>query len=82
MRGDIKTRYDSYYKGRMGGWMSVNDIRKLEDENPVPGGDSRMKPANMIDLEDEDPQDPPTEEPTSGNQDGLDPQDPGQTSNS
>lgn len=45
LRGDIKTRYEAYQIGRQNGWLSANDIRKKENENPIPkeeGGDSYM----------------------------------------
>ncbi len=38
-RGDMKTRYESYALGRAHGWLSANDVRELEDMNPVDGGD-------------------------------------------
>jgi HK97 family phage portal protein len=50
LRGDIKTRFDAYRVGREGGWLSPNDVRDLEDMNPIPaeqGGDSYMQPVNM-----------------------------------
>ncbi len=31
MRGDLKSRYDSYAIGRNNGWLSANDIRRLEN---------------------------------------------------
>jgi HK97 family phage portal protein len=46
-RGDQKTRYDAYAVGRQWGWLSVNDVRGLEDLNPVDGGDLYLVPANM-----------------------------------
>lgn len=40
LRGDIKTRYAAYFQARQGGWLSVNDIRRLENMDPVgPVGD-------------------------------------------
>ncbi|OHE63859.1 MAG: phage portal protein [Treponema sp. GWC1_61_84] len=57
LRGDIKSRYASYAVGRQWGWLSVNDVRELENMNPVDGGDRYITPLNMIDatklLEDE-----------------------------
>ena len=38
MRGDQKARYESYAVARNWGWLSVNDIRDLENLNPVEGG--------------------------------------------
>ncbi len=52
LRGDIKTRYDSYRIARQWGWLSVNDIRRLENMEPVEGGDQYLSPMNMVPLED------------------------------
>jgi len=46
MRADLKTRYGAYQIGRNGGWLSKNDIRALEDENPIDGGDDYDAPLN------------------------------------
>lgn len=47
-RGDIKTRYDAYAIGKQWGWLNTNDIRRKEDEPPVPGGDTYLQPLNMV----------------------------------
>lgn len=47
LRGDIRTRNEAYALGRQWGWLSVNDIRRLEDMNPVDGGDDYLVPLNM-----------------------------------
>lgn len=49
VRGDIKTRYGAYAVGRQWGWLSANDVRELEDMNPVEGGDAYLVPLNMVD---------------------------------
>lgn len=52
LRGDTVNRYTSYAIARQWGWMSVNDIRRLEDMEPLPeGGDSYLTPMNMADSE-------------------------------
>ncbi len=51
LRGDQKSRYESYALGRQWGWLSVNDIRRLENMSPIPGGDVYLTPLNMIDTE-------------------------------
>ncbi len=51
LRGDTKTRYDSYAVARQNGWMSANDIRRLENMDPVDGGDVYLVPLNMIPAE-------------------------------
>ncbi|UBB19557.1 phage portal protein [Comamonas odontotermitis] len=48
MRGDQKTRYACYALGRQWGWLSVNDIRRLENLPPIPGGDVYLQPLNMV----------------------------------
>ena len=50
LRGDIASRYTAYAIGRQWGWLSVNDIRSLENMNPVAEGDGYMQPMNMIEL--------------------------------
>jgi HK97 family phage portal protein len=50
MRGDILSRYRSYSLGRMGGWLSVNDVREKENMNRIEGGDRYMEPLNMQDV--------------------------------
>ncbi|WP_395504669.1 phage portal protein [Ectopseudomonas hydrolytica] len=50
MRGDQKSRYEAYAIGRQWGWLSVNDIRRLENMPPVPGGDLYLQPLNMVDV--------------------------------
>ncbi len=49
IRGDMKSRYDAYAIARQWGWLSVNDIRRLENLPPVAGGDTYLTPLNMID---------------------------------
>lgn len=52
LRGDTVNRYTSYAIARQWGWMSVNDIRRLEDMEPLTeGGDVYLQPLNMIDAE-------------------------------
>lgn len=47
VRGDLSARYQAYSTGRTGGWLSVNDIRALENLDPVVGGDEYLRPLNM-----------------------------------
>ncbi|MCI0352270.1 MAG: phage portal protein [Acidobacteriales bacterium] len=47
VRADIVTRYNAYRTGRDGGWLSINDIRRKENEPPIPGGDTYLQPLNM-----------------------------------
>lgn len=52
LRGDIQTRYAAYAVGRNWGWLSANDVRELENLNPVDGGDMYLVPLNMVPAED------------------------------
>jgi HK97 family phage portal protein len=55
LRGDIATRSASYAIGRQWGWLSVNDIRKLENMPSIgPSGDSYLVPLNMGDSAKQD----------------------------
>ena len=47
MRGDLQSRYTAYQIGRQAGFLSVNDIRSLENLNPIAGGDRYLEPLNM-----------------------------------
>lgn len=51
LRGDIKARYESYKTARYGGWMSANDIRRLENMNPIDGGDVYLVQSNMVPID-------------------------------
>ena len=46
LRGDIKTRYEAYRLGRIGGSLSINDIRRKENMNTVKGGNTYLEPLN------------------------------------
>lgn len=48
LRGDTKARYEAHALGRQWGWLSANDVRELENLNPVPDGDLYLTPLNMI----------------------------------
>ena len=48
LRGDLKTRFDAYAQARQWGWLSVNEIRKLENMNPIADGDTHLQPLNMV----------------------------------
>lgn len=54
MRGDIKSRYESYAKGIQWHILSPNECRELEDLNPVEGGDIYVMPLNMTAKLEED----------------------------
>jgi len=50
LRGDIESRYRAYATARQWGWMSADDIRELENMNPLPDGQGKiyMVPLNMV----------------------------------
>ena len=50
LRGDIKSRYEAYTKGRQWGWISANDVRRFENLAPIEGGDAYLQPLNMVDV--------------------------------
>lgn len=65
LRGDMASRYQSYSTGRQWGWLSANDVRELEDLNPVDDGDIYLQPLNMVPagyLPPEPEPEPPAEE--------------------
>ena len=50
LRGDLKSRYDSFAVARQWGWLSANDIREKEGLPPIEGGDVYLQPLNMADT--------------------------------
>jgi HK97 family phage portal protein len=49
LRGDVKARSFAYAQGRQWGWLSVNDIRRLENMNGIGSdGDRYLEPSNMM----------------------------------
>ena len=55
LRGDYQSRMNGYAIGRQNGWLSSNDIRLLEDLNPIPeeeGGNLYLINGNMTKLKD------------------------------
>lgn len=49
LRGDTESRFRAYAIGRNGGWLSINDIRRRENEPPIPaGGDDYLVPLNSM----------------------------------
>lgn len=47
LRGDMKSRFESYATAINWGMYSPNDCLELEDRNPRPGGDIYLTPMNM-----------------------------------
>lgn len=53
MRGSYKERMEGYAIGRQNGWLNANDIRDLENMNPIPeadGGNAYLVNGNMIPI--------------------------------
>lgn len=50
LRGDYQTRIQSYSVATQAGFMSINDIRRLEDLSPTEGGDVYRVPLANINL--------------------------------
>jgi HK97 family phage portal protein len=50
LRGDISSRYSSYATARQWGWLSVNDIRRHENLDPIENGDTYLQPLNMVEA--------------------------------
>jgi HK97 family phage portal protein len=52
LRGDFNSRITAYSTGLQAGFMSVNDVRRLEDLSPTEGGDQYRVPLANIALTD------------------------------
>jgi hypothetical protein len=83
MRGDMAARFASYQIGRQWGWLSANDIRHLEDMDPLEGiaGAAYLVPLNYqlaSDLDKPKPEAPrPGTDPAPGEPEDDDEQDDG-----
>tara|TARA_R100000808_G_scaffold5235_1_gene16073 strand:- start:7982 stop:9577 length:1596 start_codon:yes stop_codon:yes gene_type:complete len=76
LRGDQQGRAAYYHQMWQMGVMSVNEIRKLEDLNPIDNGDEHLVQMNITTLEDAsegtNTTDPPAAPPASPEPDGED----------
>jgi len=61
LRGDIKSRHEALGRSIGAPWMTVNEGRKLENLEPVDGGDEVLQPLNMASGDDD--VSPPAETP-------------------
>jgi len=52
VRADLSSRYSSYNTALLAGFMSVDDVRRLEDMGPVEDGDQYRVPLQNIPLTD------------------------------
>src|SRR5664279_4909375 len=52
LRGDTATRYAAYTQARQASWLNVDEIRELEDREPLPDGlgQSYIQPLNYAPL--------------------------------
>jgi HK97 family phage portal protein len=73
LKGDFKTRWAGYAVGRQWGWLSVNDVRRLEGMKPLgEEGDLYITPLNMVpagsvpapSFDPDEPDDPADDTPT------------------
>lgn len=60
MRGDHASRATFYKAGIVDGWMTRNEVRELEDLNPLDGLDEPLQPLNMA-VAGEEPEEPGAE---------------------
>ena len=44
LRSDLATRYNAHASAIRAGWLSVNEVRQIEDREPVPGADELLWP--------------------------------------
>jgi HK97 family phage portal protein len=52
LRGDLKSRYDAYVVAIQNGWLSINEVRRLENLNSIgPAGDQHFVQLNMTTAE-------------------------------
>jgi len=65
LRGDHTSRASYYVSALQNGWMTINEVRELENLNPIDGGDVHFVPMNMQTLEQmtEEPEPAPEPEP-------------------
>jgi hypothetical protein len=69
LRGDSKSRNEAYAIARNGGWKSVNDIRRLENDPPIENGDIYLQPLNYTEAGTDDSKDIPDDTDDTDNTD-------------
>ena len=77
LRGDHASRSAYYVSALQNGWMTVNEVRELENLNPIgPEGDVHFVPMNMQTLEravaEPEPTPPPEQQPMVEDEDSPD----------
>ena len=58
LRGDYKARQEGYQIAIQSGYLSVNEVRALEDRQPIPNGDIHLQPMNFAPLGYTPPEEP------------------------
>lgn len=57
LRGDTASRFAAYAVALLNGWMTINEVRRLENMNPIgPEGDVHRVPLNQVPVGEEDRQ--------------------------
>jgi hypothetical protein len=51
LRGDFATRVAGYSSALQAGWMTINEVRKIEDFKPVTDGDTNRVPLANVNLQ-------------------------------
>jgi len=51
LRGDLQSRYSAYSTALQSGFMSINDVRRLEDFQSVDGGEAYRVPLANVNVE-------------------------------
>lgn len=51
LRADLKTRYEAYQKAIQSGFLTPNEVREMEEREPMPGGDRLLINGNMMPIE-------------------------------
>lgn len=62
VRGDIKSRYEAYATARQWGFLSINDIRRRENMDPIPNGNDYLTPLNMVNAGEQPAPQQPTQQ--------------------
>jgi HK97 family phage portal protein len=50
LRGDITARTAAYASQLQNGVLSINEVREMEDRDPIAGGDSHVRQLNLTDI--------------------------------
>jgi HK97 family phage portal protein len=50
LRGDTASRFNAYKIAIENGWLNQNDVRTMEDLNPIPDGNTYWRPLNWAPL--------------------------------